>query len=97
MTEHHQADEVAVEQLAQFTHALRFVSHNQTTNRHRYYLLSWQPTLEGSTVLVCTWGRMHTHGRSRIVCTATQPHVQNIVARIIKRRLQRGYHVAEWH
>ena len=55
--EHHHADEVAVEHLAQFTHALRFVSHNHTANRHRYYLLSWQPTLEGSTVLVCTWGR----------------------------------------
>ncbi len=96
MPEPHHADEVAVAHLAQFTHALRFVSHDPATNRHRYYLLSWHPTLEGSTVLVCTWGRMHTHGRSRVVCTATQPNVQDIVARIIRRRLHRGYQITEW-
>jgi predicted DNA-binding WGR domain protein len=95
--EHQHADELSVEQLAQFTHAVRFVSHDPATNRHRYYLLSWQRTLDGTTVLVATWGRMQTHGRSRMLCTADQPHVQDLVVRIIKRRFQRGYQVTEWH
>jgi predicted DNA-binding WGR domain protein len=97
MTEHLQTAEVPVDQLALFTHFLRFESHDPATNRHRYYLLSWQPTLDGSTVLVATWGRMQTHGRSHILCIATQPNVQDLVVRIIKRRLHRGYQVAEWH
>jgi predicted DNA-binding WGR domain protein len=97
VTEHQPADAVPIEALVQFTQALRFESHDPATNRHRYYVLSWQPRLDGSMVLVGTWGRMQTHGRSRMLCTADQPNAQEIVARIIRRRLQRGYHVAAWH
>ncbi len=91
-----QSEDTSLETLAQFTHAIRFESRDPTTNRNRFYLLMWQPMLDGSMVLVCTWGRLQTHGRSRILCTADQPNAQDIVARIIRRRLQRGYQVVEW-
>ena len=90
------SEDVPIEQIAQFTDYIRLVSRDPAKNRNRFYSLSWQPTLDGSTVLVGTWGRMHTHGRSRILCTADQPNTHDIVARIIRRRLQRGYEVAEW-
>ena len=92
----HQPEPIPIEQLAHFTHAIRFESHDPAKNRHSFYVLSWEQTLDGSTVLVSTWGRMHTYGRSRVMCTATQPNAQDIVARIIRRRLQRGYYVARW-
>ncbi len=97
MTEHQQTEDVPIERLAEFTQAIRLVSHDPATNRRRYYLLSWQPSLDGSIVLVCTWGRLQTLGRSRVLCTADQPNAQDIVARIIRRRLHRGYRVAAWH
>jgi len=90
------AEAIPLEALAEFTHYIRFVSRDPGKNRNRFYLLSWQPTLDGHAALVCTWGRLGTRGRSRILCTADQPHAQDIVARIIRRRMQRGYQVMAW-
>ncbi len=87
---------IPLDALVQFTHYIRFVSLDPSKNRSRFYRISWQPTLDGSSVLVCTWGRLGTYGRSRMLCTANQPNVQDIVARIIRRRVQRGYQVVEW-
>jgi predicted DNA-binding WGR domain protein len=79
-----QPKDIPIEALAQFTGYIRF------------YLLSWQPDLDGSRVLVCTWGRIGTRGRSRVVFYPKQANAQDAITRIIKRRLQRGYQVTEW-
>jgi predicted DNA-binding WGR domain protein len=94
-TQQHPED-IPIEVLAQFGHYLRFVSYDPAQNRARFYLLSWQPALDGRATLVCTWGRIGTCGRSRVVGTADQLNTQAMIARLIKRRLQRGYHVLEW-
>jgi predicted DNA-binding WGR domain protein len=92
-----QLETIPLDALVQFTDYIRFVSRDPTKNRNRFYLLSWQPTLDGSAALVCTWGRLGTAGRSRILCSADQPHAQDTITRIIRRRLQRGYQIVEWH
>ena len=91
-----QSEEIPIEALAQFEHYIRFVSRDAAKNRSRFYLLSWHPTLDGPAALVCSWGRLGTHGRSRMLCAADQPNVQETIARLIRRRLQRGYQVLEW-
>ncbi len=96
MSDEQAPEEIPLEALLQFEHYIRFVSRDPTKNRNRFYLLSWQPTLDGRLVLVCTWGRLGTRGRSRILCAADQPNAQDIIARIIRRRMQRGYQVIEW-
>jgi len=80
-------EDITTETLVQFTDYIRFVSRDPAKNRNRFYLLSWQPTLDGSAALVCTWGRLGTRGRSRLLCAADQPDAQDIVARIIRRRM----------
>ncbi len=96
MSDVQQPEDIPIEVLVQFSHYIRFVSRDPAENRNRFYLLSWQQTLDGSAALVCTWGRLGTQGRSRILCAADQLDAQDIVARIIRRRLQRGYQVIEW-
>ncbi len=87
--------EIAAEQVAQFEHYVRLVSYAPEHNRHRFYLFSWQRSLYGELVLVCTWGRMGTLGRSRSICFPEGLPVMNL-ERLINRRLQRGYYVTEW-
>jgi predicted DNA-binding WGR domain protein len=94
--EQRQPEDVPLEAMVQFTRYIRFVSRDPAKNRNRFYLLSWQPTLDGSAALVCSWGRLGTRGRSRMLCAADQPNAQDVVARIIRRRVQRGYQVIEW-
>ena len=96
MNNEQEPEDITTETLVQFTDYIRFVSRDPAKNRNRFYLLSWQPTLDGSAALVCTWGRLGTRGRSRLLCAADQPDAQDIVARIIRRRMQRGYQVVEW-
>ncbi len=88
-------EEIAVEELARFKHDVRFVSRDSTKNRERFYLLRWQGSLHGDTALVCTWGRIGTQGRSRILCFESAPDMTRL-ERLMRRRLQRGYHVTEW-
>ena len=96
MTEQRQPEAVPLDAVVVFTQYIHFVSHDPTKNRHRFYLLSWQPTLDGTRVRMCTWGRLGTQGRARVLCAAHQPNAQEIIARIIRRRLQRGYQVTAW-
>ena len=91
-----QREAISAEALAQFRHYVRFVSQDAAKNRQRFYLLSWQPTLEGDTALVCTWGRLGTQGRSRTIFYPTRAQVQEQLVQLIRRRLQRGYQVATW-
>jgi len=49
-----QVEDISTETLVQFAHYIRFVSRDPAKNRSRFYLLSWQPTLDGSAALVCS-------------------------------------------
>ena len=88
--------EVAPEELARFQHYLRFVSRDPAKNRARFYLFSWQVSLDGETALVCTWGRLGTQGRTRFIFFPERAAAETSLARLIRRRLKRGYQVSEW-
>ncbi len=88
--------EIAAEQVAQFEHYVRLVSCAPEQNRQRFYLFSWQPSLYSERVLVCTWGRIGTLGRSRVIRFPDNLPVAASLQRVIKRRMQRGYQVTEW-
>ena len=47
MSEDRAADEVPIEELAQFQHYVHFVSRDPAKNRARFYLLSWQVSQKG--------------------------------------------------
>ena len=98
MVMHEQAmmPQVPVEQYVQFQSFVRLVSRDPATNRNRFYLLTKQPVFGGDLVIVCRWGRWGTFGRSHMLCSVTQQNTPAIVARILRRRMQRGYHVAAW-
>ena len=96
MNDEHAFENIPLDALVQFTDYIRFVSRDPTKNRNRFYLLSWQPSLDGRTALVYTWGRVGTHGRSRVIHYPERTTAHDALARLIKRRLQRGYQVAEW-
>ena len=96
MSEGRGSEEVPVEELAQFQYYLRFVSLDPAKYRARFYLLSWQASLLGETALVCRWGRLGTQGRSRVIIIPDGAEVQPKIERLIKRRFQHGYQVAEW-
>ena len=95
MSEGQGTEELSPEALAQFEQYVRFVSQDATKNRQRFYLLSWQPMLDGDIALVCSWGRLGTHGRSRTIFYPDRAQVQETLVRLIKRRLQRGYQAME--
>ncbi len=89
-------EQPAPEVLAQFQHYLRFVSLDPAKNRARFYLLSWQVSLAGDMALVCTWGRLGTQGRTRVVFVLDRAEAEQHLAHLIRRRLKRGYQVSEW-
>ena len=97
MSEGQGTEELSPEALAQFEQYVRFVSQDPAKNRQRFYLLGWQSTLDGETALVCSWGRLGTHGRSRTIFYPEQAQVQENLVRLIRRRLRRGYQVTERH
>ena len=97
MSEGQGTEELAPEALAQFEQYVRFVSQDPAKNRQRFYLLSWQSTLDGETALVCSWGRLGAHGRSHTIFYSDHGQMQENLVRLIKRRLQRGYRVTAWH
>ncbi len=96
MSEGRGTREPAAEQIAHFTQYVRFVSCNPEQNRQRFYLLSWQQSLHGELVLVCSWGRLGTLGRSRSIRFPDGSPVVVSLQRLIRRRLRRGYQVIEW-
>ena len=96
MNNGHQLESVSTEALAHFEHFIRFVSVDPVKNRARFYLLTWQPTLQGGGALVCTWGRLGTQGRSLAVFYNDRASAQVKIARALKRRFKRGYQLAEW-
>ena len=81
--------------LASFRAYARFVSVDATKNRYRFYSLSWQPALWGGGALVRCWGRIGTKGRSLAIFYQDRAGAQQLVEQIVKRRLQRGYHLVD--
>ncbi len=62
------------EQLAQFQQYVRFVSCNAEQNRQRFYLLTWQRSLHGELVLVCSWvGWVHSAAHRLFTSPKTLP------------------------
>lgn len=80
-----------------FTRELRLVSVDDSRNRARFYVLQWQPTLWGGVALVRVWGRIGSAGRAQVLAYADTPQLDTAVARLVRRRLQHGYHVVDWH
>ncbi len=97
MSEGQGTEEFSPEELAQFEQYISLVSRDLARNRQRFYLLSWQPMLDGDIALVCSWGRLGTHGRARTIFYPDRAQVQEKLVGLIKRRLQRGYEVTAWH
>jgi predicted DNA-binding WGR domain protein len=87
--------ELAAEQAVRCEYYVRLVRCNPEQNRQRFYLFSWQRSLYGKRVLVCTWGRMGTLGRSRSIFFPEGSSGTSL-ERLINQRLQRGYHVTAW-
>ena len=85
-----------IEELSQFQNYVYFGSVDPVQNRYRFCTLSWQHNLWGGVTLVRTWGRIGGRGRS---CSHTLDEREvgsEIAARLIARRLRRGYTVTDW-
>ena len=75
---------------------VRFENVDPAENRHRFYDLTWQPTLFGDGALVRTWGRQGQPGTSRATFYADRTCAAAEVRRVVRRRLQHGYRVIAW-
>ena len=85
----------SLDELARFGHAVRLTSVDPTTNRARFYVLAWRPTLWGGVALVRTWGRLGRPGRSRATVYADRQGAEADIRRLLRRRLRHGYRVVE--
>ncbi len=84
------------EMLADFRAYVRFENVDAAENRHRFYDLTWQPTLFGDGALVRTWGRQGQPGTSRATFYPDRGCAAAEVRQVVRRRLQHGYRVIAW-
>ena len=84
------------EMLAGFNAYVRFENVDPAENRHRFYDLTWQPTLFGEGALVRTWGRQGQPGTSRATFYPDRDCAQAEVRQVLRRRLAHGYRVIDW-
>ncbi len=84
------------ETLAGFRAYLRFENVDPAENRHRFYDLTWQPTLFGDGALVRSWGRQGYPGTSHATFYPDRAQAQGEVRQVVRRRLQHGYRVIDW-
>ena len=84
------------EELAGFRAYVRFESSDPAENRHRFYDLSWQPTLFGDGALVRTWGRQGQPGTTRATFYPDRACAASEVRQVVRRRLAHGYRVVAW-
>ena len=90
------AEEIPVE-LTTFVSYLRLESHDPAQNRHLFYVLERRPSLWEDHAVLVRWGRHGTAGHTRGLLCRDQPEAQAAIARLIGRRLRRGYQVvARW-
>ena len=84
------------ETLVGFGAYVRFEHVDPAENRHRFYDLTWQPTLFGEGALVRTWGRQGQPGTSRASFYPDRSCAEAEIRQVVRRRLQHGYHVIAW-
>ena len=60
-------------------------------NVARYYALSIEPTLFGNSSLVRRWGRIGTHGQSKIHYFDREEDAVYMFLTILRQKLSRGY------
>jgi predicted DNA-binding WGR domain protein len=78
-----------------FAHGARFVSVDPAKRRFRFYELRLQETLWGGVALVQVWGRLGTPGRWRASAYPDRAAAEPDVERAVRRRLRRGYRLAD--
>ena len=83
------------EMLAGFRAYVRFEHVDPAENRHRFYDLTWQPTLFGDGALVRTWGRQGQPGTTRATFYPDRTCAVAEVRQVVRRRLQHGYRVTD--
>ena len=91
-----ETDRARIERVAQFQLFARLESVDASRNRHRFYELTWQPTLWGEGALIRSWGRIGTKGRSLLAFHHNRAGVQPTVERVVRRRIRHGYRVIEF-
>ena len=64
---------------------------DQARNLARFYNVDIHPTLFGDWAVVCRWGRIGTHGRTRQDWFSSLPEAETAHSRTVKRKLRRGY------
>ncbi len=84
------------ETLVGFGAYVRFEHVDPAENRHRFYDLTWQPTLFGEGALVRTWGRQGQPGTTRATFYPDRAGADAEVRQVVRRRLQHGYRVIAW-
>ena len=84
------------ETLAAFQASVRFAYVDPAANRHRFYDLTWQPTLFGDGALVRSWGRQGQPGRTRATFYPDRACAAAEVRQVVRRRLAHGYRVLDW-
>ena len=73
--------------------ALYLVSVDPLKNRYRFYRMHHQRTLWGEDVLVQTWGRLGTNGRTRVHFVGESAELKTQLVKLVRRRVQHGYQV----
>ena len=84
------------ETLVGFGAYVRFEHVDPAENRHRFYDLTWQPTLFGDGALVRTWGRQGQPGTIRATFYPDRTCAEAEVRQVVRRRLAHGYRVIDW-
>ncbi len=82
--------------LPPFQSYIRLESIDPDTNRFRFFILQWQPTLWNERALVRIWGRLGTPGQSRLVCSIETEPPTTALHRLLRRRLAHGYAIVAW-
>lgn len=62
-----------------------------TRNMARFYLLSVEPSLLAGSVLIRSWGRIGTKGRTRIMLFEDRDGARCALDRLAAAKLRRGY------
>jgi predicted DNA-binding WGR domain protein len=70
---------------------LCLLSIDAAKNRYWFYRINRQRTLWDEDVLVQTWGRIGTHGRSRVCFLGDRELAQTAMTKLLRRQLQHGY------
>lgn len=87
---------VSATDVVHFRAYAHLVSIDPQRNRHRFYTLTWQPSLFGGGAIVKRWGRVGTDGQWQAAFFGTRDEAQTTVEEILKRRLGHGYQIIRW-